>query len=294
MIIHGNNLKGINMAKNYLMKLNKIVDNDDVYIDALLASPDIDNIKTIQVAPDEYLYVQKSTRDGCNGVFLYMAISDTDDVLVIQGNDVAQKPLADGETNIHQSAFVYIFDNNIIFCAEHNMSIYWVKRYIAEIFSDKNCSIKPHYDPNALSKIKNIKSISLTGVQELRTGDERIQRLLRQTKANTPEELFSKYEIGISLKIKRRTFRKRLELQREAEAKQAEVDASVKNYLEELDIAENQYVVRFGNNQSISNNNLCIKKRIHMDIMPNFEQKKDNMFNRLVSWKRELNQDNII
>ncbi len=282
------------MARTYLMKLNKIMDDDDVYIDALLASPDVDDIKIIQVAPDEYLYVQKSTRHGCDGVFLYMAISDTDDVLVIQGNGVAQKPLAEGETNIHQSAFVYLFNNNIIFCAEHNMSIYWVKRYIAEIFPDKNCSIKPHYDPDALSKIKNIKSISLTGVQEIQTGDERIQQLLRQTKANAPEELFSKYDIGISLKIKRRTFRKKLELQREAEVKQAEVDASIKNYLEELDIAENQYVVRFGNNQSMANNNLCIKKRIHMDIMPNFEQKKDNMFNRLVSWKLELNQDNII
>lgn len=274
------------------MRLYKITNAPNgCYVDDLLLSKDIPNKEPVGVGPSQFLYIKKTIPDNENGVLLHIAISNGQKFLALKNDEILEKPLDQNETNVRQNSYIYIYQNDIMCCSENNMSaIYWFKKYLKHKFN---------YDYNIIQKIKqdvantlkNVHEIELLGVQDINTNDRNVQKLLKDLKDNTPEELFRTYETGITIKIKPRSFRKNMELVQELSQKRADVDNITKTYIEELDDQDCGYIVKFGKNGIIKNNELVVKKQYELQNILPFEQRKNRAFRELVTWREELSND---
>ena len=278
-----------------VMRLYKIINAPNgCYVDNLLLSKEIPEKDPMNIGPSQCLYVRKVIPNNNNGVLLHIATSNNQNFLALKNDEVLEKPLDQDEKNVRQNAYIYIYQNDIMCCSENNMSaIYWLKKYLKHKFNYEY-NIIQKIKSDAINTLKNVHEIELLGIQEINTNDKKIQKLLKGLKDNTPEELFKTYETGITIKIKPRAFRKNVELVQELSQKRTDVDNITKTYIEELDDQDCGYIIRFGKNGIIRNNELVIKKQYELQNILPFEQRKNRAFRELITWREELFKDGEI
>lgn len=277
-----------------MMRLYKITNTPKgCYVDDLLLSNDIPEKEPVDLGLSQYLYVKKVIPDNKNGVLLHIAISNDQNFLALKNDEILEKPLDQDEKNVRQNSYIYIYQNDVMCCSENNMSsIYWLKKYLKNKFN-YDYDIIQKIKSDAVNILKNVHEIELLGIQDINTNDAGIQKLLNGLKDNTPDELFRSYKTGITIKIKPRAFRK-MELVQELSHKRADVDNITKTYIEELDDQDCGYIIKFGKNGIIKNNELVIKKQYDLQNILPFEQRKNRAFRELIIWREELFNDGDI
>lgn len=265
------------------MRLFKIVGAGDVYVDNLLKANNIPDKETLDCGADNFLFVKKTVYD--DHVELYVARSDKNDIALVQNNNITEQKLADGQMAIHQGTFCIIYHNYVLLVTEKNMQIYWLKQYLKLKFNAEY-KIEPVVVDNLTTHIKDVSGIQFTGLQDIESGDEAINKILKKTKESASTDLFQKYEMGIVISLVPKRFSKQLDLQRNVMEKQQEIDDTVKTFVENCE--SDNFLIRLKNGKYVNTNKFYVSETFTMLNVLNLEFRTDKIFTALRGWKNKL------
>nr|MBQ0091540.1 hypothetical protein [Candidatus Enterousia merdequi] len=275
--------------QTYKMRLFKIIGTEDVYIDNLLRSDNIQDSETLGCGFDNFLFVRKTVSD--DHIELYVARSDKNDIAIVQNNNITEQKLEEGQTAIHQGMFCIIYHNYVLLVTEKNMQIYWLKQYL-KIKFNAEYKIEPVVVDNLATHIKDVSGIQFAGLQDIQSDDEAVNNILKKTKESASADLFQKYEMGIVISLVPKRFPKKLDLQRNVMEKQQEIDNTVKIFVENCE--SDNFLIRLKNGKYVNSNKFYVSGIFTMPNVLNLEFRTDKIFTILREWKNKLIADRTI